>query len=326
MKRLALFFLFISFFRPAFSQTVRGIVMDKSNNKKIDFASVYINDTYIGTNTDKNGYFELDISRYKTLPLTISALGYYSLTLTEFSTDKIIEVYLKPKIFELKEVVVEAKSPPRNRKKNLKIFRQQFLGISSNGQKCDISNENDIVFRNAGNTLIAYASKPLIITNYGLGYKLTYYLDTFEFNRGERSFLYQGNAIFNEDLSKGLAKKKFFDKRRKKAYLGSRNQFFSCLWSNSLKENGFVIMNSEGENIRYNDIVIVKSGSKKYLSYKGRIYIYYLSKSPNSYLDLLKNKVYFDRTGYFDGSGVKIIGQMAQQRVGDLLPYDYKVE
>jgi hypothetical protein len=45
-------------------------------------------------------------------------------------------------------------------------------------------------------------------------------------------------------------------------------------------------------------------------------------------IELLKTKdpVFFDNSGYFDGSGVKVIGQMAQQRIGDLLPYDYSLK
>jgi hypothetical protein len=69
--------------------------------------------------------------------------------------------------------------------------------------------------------------------------------------------------------------------------------------------------------------VIVRAGFKKYLSYKGNLYIYYLSKSPSSYIEPLKDQVFFDSSGYFDGLGVKVIGQMAVQRIGDLLPYNY---
>jgi hypothetical protein len=123
-----------------------------------------------------------------------------------------------------------------------------------------------------------------------------------------------------------MTQKKFFEKRRRIAYLGSRSHFFSSLWTNSLNSNGFSIRNSVDEIMNYEDIVTVRSGFKKYLSYKDNLYIYYLSKSPNSYLESLKNQIFFDSNGYFDGSGVKINGQMAQQRIGDLLPYDYKLK
>jgi hypothetical protein len=328
MKRIVLFLLLVNFFQVGHTQLVKGTILDKSNNLKINFASIYINGTSVGTNSDQNGYFELDITRYASLPLTINALGYYSVTLADFSREKPIEVYLTPKTFELNEVVVVAKSTAKERKANLKLFRDQFLGSSYNGQNCVIMNEGDITFKNgtSRDTLKAFASKPILIVNNALGYKITYYLDKFEYYRKNKSFLYKGSAYFNEDMSAALTQKKFFEKRRKNAYLGSRSHFFSSLWTNSLKSNGFIVRNSVDEIINYEDIVIVRAGFKKYLSYKDNLYIYYLSKSPNSYIEPLKDQIFFDSNGYFDGSGVKVIGQMAQQRIGDLLPYDFKLK
>jgi hypothetical protein len=327
MKRIILLLILICFFQDGHTQIIRGTVLDKSTNIKINFASIYINGTSIGTNSDQNGSFELDLTKYGSLPLTISALGYYSVTLTDFTAEKPLEVYLIPKTFELKEVVIVAKSLIKERKANLKLFRNQFLGTSANGQKCVIMNENDITFNyySSRDTLKAFASKPIIIYNNALGYKITYYLDKFEYYRKSKSFLYKGSAFFTEDMANEMTQKKFFDKRRKSAYLGSRSHFFRSLWANSLKSNGFIVKNSEGKILDYEDLVIERSGFKKYLSYKGgRLYICYLSKSPDSYIILLKNPVFFDSSGYFDGLCVRIIGQMAKQRIGDLLPYDYK--
>ncbi len=326
IKRIILLLLVINVFHDGYTQIVQGIVLDKSDNNKINFASIYINGTSTGTHSDQNGHFELDITKYSTLPLTISALGYYTVTLTDFSRQKPIEVYLMPKTFELNEVVVVAKSTSKERKANLKLFRSQFLGLTVNGRKCSILNEDDIKFVKSGNSIKAFTSKPILINNNGLGYKITYYLDAFEFNWESGFFLYKGNAIFNEDMSTGMAQKEFFEKRRKNAYIGSIFHFFSSLWANSLESNGFSLRNSEGEKMNYEDLVTIGGDSKKYLSYKGYLYIYYLSKPPNSYIELIKDKVFFDGVGYFDGSGVKIIGEMANQRVGDLLPYDYKLK
>jgi CarboxypepD_reg-like domain len=326
MKRIILFLLLVNFFQAGHTQIVRGTILDKSDNSKINFASIYFNGTSVGTNSDKNGYFELDITKYGSLPLTISALGYYSVTLADSSREKPIDVYLAPKMFELNEVIVSAKSTVNERKANLKLFKKQFLGESYNGRNCVIQNEEDITFKASGDTLKAYASKPILIVNNALGYKITYYLDKFEYYRKSKSFLYKGSAIFNEDLAGEMLQKKYFEKRRKIAYLGSRSHFFSSLWTNTLKSNGFTIRNSIDEIINYEDIVIVRAGFKKYLSYKDNLYIYYISKSPNSYIEPLKDQIFFESNGYFDGSGVKIIGQMAQQRIGDLLPYDYKLK
>ncbi len=330
MKRLVLFLLLINFFQVGYTQIVKGTIFDNSDNSKINFASIYINGTSVGTNSDQNGYFELDITKYGLLPLSISALGYNSITLKDFSREKPIEVYLAPKTFELNEVFVVAKSTVKERKANLKLFRDQFLGSSYNGQNCVIKNVGDITFKNGNlrDTLKAFASKPILIVNNALGYKITYYMDKFDYCRKGKTFLYQGSAIFNEDMTSEITNKKYFEKRRKNAYLGSRSHFFASLWANKLKSNGFTIRNSEDQIINYEDIVIERSGIIKYLSYKGNLSIYYLSDSPNSMIELknTNNPVFFDSSGYFDGSNVRVIGQMAKQRIGDLLPYDYKLK
>ncbi len=80
-----------------------------------------------------------------------------------------------------------------------------------------------------------------------------------------------------------LTQKNFFEKRRKNAYLGSRSHFFTSLWTNSLRSNGFIVKNSIGKMLGYDDIVIVRDGYKKYLSYKDNLYIYYLFKSSEQF-------------------------------------------
>ncbi|HBC79929.1 MAG TPA: hypothetical protein DEO60_02340 [Bacteroidales bacterium] len=328
MKKIILFLLLVNFFQVSQSQIVKGTLHDKSDNKYISFASIYINGTSVGTYSDQNGYFELDISKYSSLPLTVSALGYFTCTLTDFSVEKPIEIYLLRKTFELNEVVVAAKSTSKERKANLKLFRNQFLGSGFNGQNCVIMNEADITFKysSSRDTFKAFSSKPISIVNNALGYKINYYLNRFEYCWKSKSFLYDGSAYFSEDMATELTQKNFFEKRRKSAYLGSRSHFFSSLWTNSLNINGFTIKDSIDEIMNYEDIVSMRAGFKKYLSYKGSLYICYLSKSPNSSLELKKSHVFFDGNGYFDGSGVIISGQMAQQRIGDLLPYDFKLK
>jgi hypothetical protein len=345
MRKSILLLFLINFFITGHAQIIKGTLRDKVTDSKISFATVYLNGTSVGTYSDGEGNFKLDITKYNSMPLTISALGYYSVTISDFPRDKTFVTYLVPKIFELNEVIINSKAIDKERKANIKIFRDEFLGTTANAKRCVIVNENDILFKNSTDrdTLKAFASKPLIIYNNGLGYKITYYLDKFEFYKKSKSFLYQGSAFFNGDLSSDPTQIKSFERRRKYAYLGSRSHFFSSLWANSLKSNGFLVENSANEALNYEDIVLVRDSFKKYLEYYGKLKvlseipgkaiqnikinntlkIYYLSKTPNSYIELLKDTVYFDRSGYFEGSGVRILGQMAKQRISDLLPYDY---
>jgi CarboxypepD_reg-like domain len=325
MKKCILLVLIIHFNLIAYNQVIKGTVFDKSTKSTIYSAAVYINGTFIGTLTDQNGNFQLDISKYHSMPLTISAIGYYSATLADFSITKPILIYLNPKLFELNEVVVNAKFHSLERSENLTIFRNEFLGTTSNSLNCEITNENDIRFKYSQDkdTLRAFANKPILIDNKALGYKISYYLDEFEYDKLSKSFFFRGNIIFREDSSIKETKKQLFERRRKYAYLGSRMNFFRALWMNDLNSNGFTVKNSANETIGYNRIVTQKDNQTKYLNNSGILGISYYTKQPTSFIIFLKDKVYFDPSGYFDPLCISWEGEMARQRIADLLPYEY---
>ena len=328
MKKLILFFLFINLQLAAYNQVIKGTISDKTTKSAIYSASVYFNGTFVGTLSDQNGNFELDISRVATMPLTISALGYYSVTLNDFSSGKLLLIYMTPKLFELNEVVVNAKSHVRERRANLTIFRNEFLGTTANALNCEILNESDIkfIYGSDNDTVKAYAIKPILIENKALGYKITYYLDKFEYYKQSTSFFFKGNIVFNEDLTKDESPKQVFERKRKYTYLGSRMHFFRALWANDLNSAGFTIRNSANETLKYDKIVIQGDGHNKYLRSRGDLGICYFTRIPSSYVIILRDNVYFDASGYVDPSGVAWEGQMAKQRIADLLPFEYVVK
>jgi len=106
MKKAILFFLIINLKLVAYNQVIKGTIFDNKTKEKIYSASIYFSGTSVGTLSDQNGDFQLDVSKYSSMPLTISAIGYYSVTLKVFSTGKPNLVYMDPKLFELTEVVV----------------------------------------------------------------------------------------------------------------------------------------------------------------------------------------------------------------------------
>ena len=166
MRRFILFFLFLNTYLVAYNQVIKGTILDQKTLDKINFAYIYFNGTSVGTNSDQNGNFELDISKNASMPLTISALGYYSVTLTDFSAANPVLVHMKPKVFELNDVVIKGKSLARKRQLNLNLFREAFLGATANAEDCEIINEDDITFNYDSDTetLKSFASKPIIIT------------------------------------------------------------------------------------------------------------------------------------------------------------------
>ena len=329
MKKLILLIIIIHFNITAYNQIITGTVLDKKSNEKICFANIYFNGTFVGTSSDIDGNFKLDVSENISMPLTISSIGYYSVTLTDFSTDKPLIIYLEPKAIEMKEVVVSVKSLVRKRKANLRLFRKIFLGTTENSMDCRIMNENDITFNydSDRDTLKAFASKPIQIDNNALGYKITYYLDKFEYDRKNGAFNYKGNIIFNEDLSAKNPNRELYELRRKSTYLGSRMHFFRSLWADELDSNGFEVRYTENKNLKYNDIVFQTIDNlqdslltKKFIAYPASLNIQYGKNS--STIIFLKPLVYFNENGYSD-TGIIWEGEMAKKRIGDALPFEY---
>jgi hypothetical protein len=326
--RHLLFVLFlINCHSVAYNQVIRGTVLDKDTKSPIGFAYLYFSGTFAGTQTDLKGNFEIDVSKNSSVPLTISAIGYYSSNLIDFSTGKSHIIYLSPKLYELQEVTVNAKSLARKRRANLTLFKDEFLGTSSNARECEILNENDITFNydSDEDTLKAFASKPILIDNRALGYKITYYLDKFEYIKKSKFFFFKGNIIFNEDLSTEETHKQIFERKRRYAYLGSRMHFFRVIWYNDLKSTGFTIKDMSGKNLTCKEIVTQDAENKKFMKYHEDLGISYYSNVSSSKLLFLKDKVYFGSDGYFDPSAVAWEGQMAELRIGDWLPYEYSV-
>lgn len=326
MKKCLLVFVFFSINILAFNQVIKGIILDKDNHSKINFAYIYFNGTFIGTNSDKEGNFKLDISSYPSMPLTISALGYYSVTLTVVSPSKPLMIFMKPKLYELKEVVISGKSNENERKRNVKLFTDTFLGTTRNARLCEITNIKDITFVSDNDTLKAFASNPIQIDNRALGYKVTYFLDEFVFDKKSESFYFSGNIIFNEDLKYDDPQREIFETRRKTAYLGSRMHFFRSLWQNDLDSARFTVKNSADEILTTENIVIREDSLTRYLNYPEDLGICYYSGLPSSYIIFLDGSVNFDRNGYFDPSSVSWQGEMSLKRIADWLPYEYEVK
>jgi hypothetical protein len=332
MKKIAIIlFILISSYSTVFNQIIKGTILDKLTKSPIDYAIVYFNGTFVGTNTDKNGYFELDATKYLSMPLSISAIGYQSVTLTDLIFNRPIPIYLTPKVFELQEVVVTSKRN-RMRKTYLELFNKEFFGTTLNASSCRITNEKDILFSydSESETLRASSSKPILIDNKRLGYKIDYYLDKFEFCKKNTLVVIIGNYIFKEELGADSIQQKKFENRRRTAFLGSRMQFFRALWENNLDELGFTIRDSLNRKVPYQKIVVlpepgVDRGQIKFLTYKGILSLSYYTKWAESLIVMTKDSVSFDKRGFFDPLGIRWEGEMAKQRIADLLPFEYSM-
>jgi len=342
-----IFFIIVLFLSGSIAncQIFKGTVYDRANDSTLNFAVIYINGTTIGTYSDLHGNFELDISKYRSLPISISMLGYYTVTLSEHSSNKMYNIYLSPKVKEINEIVVTGKKG--NRESYLRIFKREFLGETENAIECDILNEKDLrfSFNSDSSTLRGFSSKPILIHNKNLGYTITYYLDKFNYTRKrdnsdqltEKSTLV-GNYLFKEDsLPVSESERRIIQERRKRAYLGSRMHFFRLLYLHNLIQSGeYNILlsdntpNSKGfiihskTTIDSNSLVYRKDSLSAYLRYEGDLIITY--NRMHSTFNLNQDSLYFEKNGYFDPIGLSFSGDMSKERIADLLPFEYSLK
>jgi CarboxypepD_reg-like domain len=351
MRKLAIIIVLLGYFSAAHCQTFKGTVYDRSTDSTLSSAIVYISGTSVGTYSDIHGNFVLNISNYSSMPITISMLGYYSVTLSEHTSNKMYDIYLSPKINELNEVVIKGKKGKWE--SYLRIFKREFLGETENALECNIINEKDLRFSyNSSNfgyssdssTLIAFSSKPILIQNNSLGYSITYYLDKFKYSRikAENKEITEastiiGNYLFKDDLSTiNEPEKSKVVERRKSSYLGSRMHFFRLLYGGNLFQRGRYnislsdnMLFSKGFSIgskmpiSSDSLVISKDRISSYIRKEGDLYIKFGEK--RSTIVVKMDSAYFEKTGYYDPNVIEFSGEMSKQRIGDLLPFEYLI-
>ncbi len=324
MKKLFLLLVFTLSALISYGQIICGQVLDQETRKPVDYASVFFNGTFLGTSTNENGEFELDVTAYANRALQISAVGYRSTTLKSFKAHEQYTVLLKKAVFEIQEVSVESESLVKARKRCMRIFKDEFLGQSRNSKACMIINEEDITFnyQSDHDTLRAFARKPLVILNNALGYQITYYLEKFEYDKVHKITSFTGNIIFNLDMAVSGHQRKEFESKRKKTYYGSSKHFFSALWLNKHSTEGFRVQEVESlYPLENKDFVLEDADGKKYFTYHQNLeiaYDYYLTTVSFRY-----PRVYFGRDGFFEPEAILWYGYMSHARIADWLPYEY---
>lgn len=330
MKRSSLLILLICLYLDAYTQYLHGFVFDRETHNPVASAIVYLSGTFNGTYTDQSGAFRIKVPEDTSIPLVISSIGYYSVTVSGYTPEKEMIIELNQKVYMLNEVVVQGNSRKARaeRRRNLQMFRNEFLGTTVNGTRCSITNEDDIIFTWDPENLIlqAYCYKPITIDNKGLGYVVSYYLDNFIFNTRDKSLVFTGNILFREDKNINKIKASSYQNRRKSVFLGSRMHFFRELWADNIDSSGFLVKSRSNKVLLYDNLVGTGDGMKKFLrSDEDPLWITYYSLLGGTLFHFEKDSVAFDRDGWYDALGISITGEMSRLRVGDWLPYEYSL-
>ena len=327
-------FLFIFFSLFSFLQAqdiIRGYVYEWTTKVPITGASVYLDGTTIGAVTDSTGYFNLITQYPTTARLTIRYLGFETQSKALDNKKTLYRIGLMPKIEFLNEVVIE--DDPYSRRQKLKVFKEEFLGLTTAGYRCTIINEEALQLRYDIKTksLYAEANVPLIIKNTYLGYELVFDLKDFEVVFKTNDLLKKGNIArtlfrgtsFFKDISNRNPR---IEKRRIKSYLGSPMHFMRATKKGKWDKNRFNVK-WKSDRAKYSDYVSdsLINGFTVF-ALKGKLQIKYYDQV--SYIYMLKGEVfYIDNYGnYSPGTDVVFEGAMSQLRIGDLLPLDITIE
>ena len=140
MKDIRLIWIFLIVTQFAFSQ-IRGVVKDSISGEPIPYVNIWVENETIGTTSETNGSFSLDIKEEKLL--VFSALG-YEIKKASSKTDLIL---LKPKVFELNEVVIEQ---PKF-KNEIEVGNYETSGF-----RIGLGNINSAVFFKSNNEMLVH--------------------------------------------------------------------------------------------------------------------------------------------------------------------------
>lgn len=339
-----------------------GKIIDSGDNSTIPGAYVFVTGTQIAAITNYNGEFELqNIPLNTNIELVVSHVSYLNRKIPyELKTNAAtINIEIRPKATQLSEVIVSEKKD-KKWQKQLKKFKNSFLGTSTMGKASDILNPWVLQFKSEGTTLNASTDSLIRIENNGTGYKIKFLLDVFQ-QQGLLS-VYGGQPIFEELSFDNSTKKQRWEANRKKLFLGSQRHFFLALINKKLKEEGFKVyaanfdarqqLFESGKQLN-EDLLIQKStDGNTHIQFNNFLKIQYTKQKPESiylqenfgatsatglavgdrshfnsqvsYISAKKNLLIIQHNGTLQNQkSLTQLGYWAWQKVGDMLPTEY---
>lgn len=362
MKKFTLFLSLILFFAGVFAQTdnflITGKVIDAVSKTPMQGASVFAQNTTMGTATDVSGSFILRLANGG-YDLVITFTGYETITrriTTADAGEKNLVIELKQKEKAMEDVVVKASNEVKDGwDKYGTFFIENFIGKTANSKLCTITNKDVLkfYFYKRKNRLKVLATAPIEIENLALGYKIKYTLDSFTHEYGTEAGVYTGYPLFEEMIATDTLQKNSWQVNRMKAYNGSILHFMRSVYNKSLKEEGFEIQFVAKENEKetaiplkdfYGALNYTKDDSTLLVSiYPNQLNtaIIYNNEEPDAAYQLLNDEapkkfqlsvvaivpnesIGIEQNGYyFDQNDITLTGYWIWDKVGDLLPYDY---
>ena len=346
---LVLFFSFYTLFLQA-QFDISGVILDSASREPLSKASVFCQNTTLGTLTNKEGAFNLSL-KSGGYDLVFSYTGYHTQTIRVSEQQK-LEVLLVKKDNSMEEVVLKSSFEVADGwQKYGDFFMEHFIGSTPNAEQCVLNNPEVLkfFFYKKTNRLKVMSPDALQISNPALGYELRYQLDSFVYYYNNSINSYRGYCLFME-MEGSDSLKQQWSKARENAYYGSKLHFMHSYYDSTLLEDGFVLsLLDSTNNKKFNKISNpydtlyyggLDSTNQIEIWYPRKISVMYTKKNAEpeylkkmnlpksvafatSYIDIKDTIVITENGYYYDQKDWINQGYWSWKNLADLLPYDY---
>ncbi len=349
---------FLSFAFAQSSYTISGNVSSETGGSPLVAASVFAQNTTLGTVTDAEGNFKLQLpSGGYDLVITYTGYRTESMRISNAAAAEKITVKLREKEKELETVsVVSTNEVADGLAKYGSFFREEFIGKTVNSALVSVQNPEVLhfFFSKRKNRLKITATEPLIIKNNAFGYNIKYTLDSFTHEYNTQVSTYTGYPLF-EEMQGDSSQKVQWEAARSLSYNGSLLHFMRSVFNKEIKSQKFEIqfiakLNGKDDAFKikepYSALKYEKDDSTQTVSilpsmkdvgvlFSGkRPSAAYMREHPEEPAQLRfslltfapEETIVIEQNGYFyDQNDISISGYWTWEKVGDQLPYDYNV-
>lgn len=351
----ALSFLFLQTHAQDKTFSVAGKVIDVKSGQPLAGASVFCQNTTIGTISKSDGAFSMRLNNGG-YDMIVSYTGYETrnIRINKDLKDKdSLVIEMKEEDKAMGEVVVAGSAEVEDGwNKYGQFFLDNFIGTTPFAAQCTLENKDALkfYFYKKRNKLRVKAKEPLVINNNALGYRIKFQLDSFVYEYTPNIGTSAGYPLF-EELQGTPEEQQTWKNNRDFTYAGSRLHFIRSWYDSTLTDEGYVLEWSDStskgkfttlKNPYDPKFYSVDSGDVV-INLVGRLRVSYTNQQPNrkylqehnfplstkmqiSAVDILNGFVIEENGYFYDQTDVMNIGYWAWKKLAETLPYDYTPE
>lgn len=362
MKNIFFLLLSLGLISNSFAQQgyviVSGKVFNDETKMPLQGASVFAQNTTLGTATDAEGNYKLYLPPGG-YDIAVTYTGFTTETKRVSTSDKpaSLDFYLNAKEKDMAEVSIVATGEVKDGwVKYGDFFIENFIGKTENSKNCILTNPEVLrfYFNKRKNRLKIVAEEPLLVENKALGYYLKYALDSFTYQYNTDVSLFTGYPLFENMVSENPGQMQNWDHAREVVYHGSILHFMRSVYDRSLDEQGFEIQfivpgKEKDKAIKINDyyqalnyILNDSTQTAEIKPNQPNVGVIYKDELPtaafikthpgepvNFQFSILGfqpgETLVIEQNGYFyDQNDLTLSAYWTWQKIADLLPYDYE--